>query len=492
MASGDFDAALSLFAQALASHPHHLQILLDAARAFGSRYQLDYADELLQKFLSLAPDTLETYLAAGDVYRSVEMRSEAVTCFEKAVARGVSPLALIELGNLYERQRRTDQAFECIHRALALEPNAPSARLILARIERQRGNTADAETLLRCLPRDPIATPELIAEAWGELGLLLDERGDYDGAWVAIQEAKALALPYDNAERTTAEHVLNRFAVLADDLTPEHFLRWKLEARPAPIRTALLTGFPRTGTTLLERVLDSHPEVISVEERPVLGNEVLPALGKGFTPQYPALSLLDNLSPETIDRERERYQRCMEGFLREPVGNRVLLDKNPASGPLIPLLFRLFPDSTVLLALRDPRDVVLSCYLRYLPLNPVSVSFLTPERTAMRYALDMLIWLKLREIIPAQWAEIRYEDSVADLPAAARRALTAMHLPWDEQVLGYREQLKDRFVLTPTYVDVARPVHQRAIGRWRNYARYLESVLPILEPYVEEFGYERA
>jgi hypothetical protein len=153
-------------------------------------------------------------------------------------------------------------------------------------------------------------------------------------------------------------------------------------------------------------------------------------------------------------------------------------------------MFRLFPDATVLLALRDPRDVVLSCYLRYLPLNPVSVSFLTPERTAMRYALDMLIWLKLREIIPPQWVEIRYEDTVADLEGVARRALAALRLPWDDRVLAYREKLKDRFVLTPTYLAVARPVTNRAIGRWRNYAKYLEPVLPILEPYVEEFGYD--
>jgi hypothetical protein len=142
--------------------------------------------------------------------------------------------------------------------------------------------------------------------------------------------------------------------------------------------------------------------------------------------------------------------------------------------------------------LRDPRDVVLSCYLRYLPLNTVSVNFLDVQRTAERYALDMSAWLKFRDRIEAPWCEIKYENTVADLEGQARRALDTLELAWDNEVLNYRERLvTSKQVTSPTYEAVAQPIYIRAIGRWKNYERLLEPALAKLEPFLREFGYER-
>jgi hypothetical protein len=156
----------------------------------------------------------------------------------------------------------------------------------------------------------------------------------------------------------------------------------------------------------------------------------------------------------------------------------------------IPAIVRLFPESQFLIALRDPRDVIVSCYFQYLPLNPASVSFLTWESTTRRYNLDMGMWLRLRERLDAaSWLEVRYEDVVLDLPATARRALAFLKLPWEEAVLGYRERLATKTVHSPTYLDVAQPIHRRPIGRWKNYARWLAPGLGTLERFVKDFGY---
>jgi hypothetical protein len=156
----------------------------------------------------------------------------------------------------------------------------------------------------------------------------------------------------------------------------------------------------------------------------------------------------------------------------------------------IPAIVRLLPETNFLIALRDPRDVIVSCYFQYLPLNPTSVSYLTWESTARRYALDMGMWLRLRGLLDVQsWLEVRYEDLVRDLPAVTRRALVFLKLPWEEAVLGYRERLSGKTVHSPTYLDVAKPVHRGAIGRWKNYARWLEPSLPDLDRFVKEFGY---
>jgi hypothetical protein len=204
----------------------------------------------------------------------------------------------------------------------------------------------------------------------------------------------------------------------------------------------------------------------------------------------PLLDALDALPADQVSKQRDRYFRFMEYLLGEPIQDRMHLDKNPAYNLTIPLVLRFFPETRLIVALRDPRDVVLSCYLRYLPLNAVSVRFLDTKRTADRYALDMTAWLKYRELIDVPWCEIRYEDTVVDAEKQVRRALDTLSLPWDNQVLNYRQRLLNtKRVTSPTYAAVAEPIYTRAIGRWRNYERLLEPAMKTLEPFIREFGY---
>jgi len=277
---------------------------------------------------------------------------------------------------------------------------------------------------------------------------------------------------------------------MISQFTREHLQRWRdAAAGMAPQRVALLTGFPRSGTTLLEQLLDAHPDLVSSEERDFVGTE-LPRVFTTGRGQAPFLDALNSVSTADIQTQRSRYFAFMEYLLGRPIGGRMHLDKNPAYNLTIPLMLRVFPETRLIIALRDPRDVVLSCYLRYLPLNAVSVRFLDVRRTAERYALDMSAWLKLRQIIEVPWCEIRYEDTVADPQAQAQRALATLGLGWDERVLGYRQRLAEtKRVTSPSYEAVAQPIYTRAIGRWKNYASVLEPALEALQPYVREFGY---
>ena len=101
----------------------------------------------------------------------------------------------------------------------------------------------------------------------------------------------------------------------------------------------------------------------------------------------------------------------MTAALNEPVGERLHMDKNPPLTLVLPGFLRLFPETKVLVALRDPRDVVISCFMQYLPLNPNSVCFLSLERTARRFANDMAVWRQLREMIAS--GEIRDANTLA-------------------------------------------------------------------------------
>jgi hypothetical protein len=491
-----YDEALALFDDAVRLHPANARVLVDAARAHGFRYNYERARELTERLLRLAPNRAETHLWAGETYRMIALADEAIACFACSAELAAMPQALFELATLYERQHRLAEAAELTGRALLADPNNGKVSLLAARLARRRGDDSVSEKVLRDIICLNSVHPDLKAEAWADLAAILDQRGEYDEAWAAMHECKLLMLNRDQREREASAFVLARFRRMVDTITPDYFER--RAARPSqtptlqtpPRRLALLTGFPRSGTTLLEQILDGHPDLVSSEERDVFSREVFPSLGQGASPDTSVLDVLDRATPDRLQAEREKYFRYMEAMLREPIGHRVHLDKNPAANLLIPAMLRVLPELRILIALRDPRDVLVSCFFRYLPLNPVSVCFLTIERAADRYALDMAAWLKFRELLQTPWQEVRYEDTVANLEATARRALDLLDLPWDDSVLAYQQRAAKKQVLSPTYEAVSKPIYNSAIGRWKNYERQLAPVLKTLEPFLRTFGYD--
>jgi tetratricopeptide (TPR) repeat protein len=490
-AAGHYDEAVAHFDEAVRRHPANVRALVDAARAHGFRYDYARCEELTQRLLRLSPNRAETHLWAGETYRMIALADEATACFERACVLGATVRSLVELATLYERQHRLDEAADLASRALAKEPRHGPGCLLAAGIERRRGDDGKAESMLRDLIALPPADPDVAAEAWADLAAIYDQRGQFDDAWPAILESKAILLARDRVEREAADVVLGRFRRMVDTIDASYFERWAAAVPTSPPRRlALLTGFPRSGTTLLEQVLDGHAQLVSSEERDVFSREVFPALGHGAALDTPVEEMLDGVSAERLRSQRETYFRTMEAMLREPIGERVHLDKNPAMNLMLPAMLRVLPEMKIIVALRDPRDVLVSCFLRYLPLNPVSVCFLTIQRAAERYALDMQAWLKLRAMIRAPWIEVRYEDTVADLAATARRTLDLLELPWDDAVLDYQRRAAKKQVLSPTYEAVTKPIYTSAIGRWRNYERYLAPMLPVLEPFVRAFGYD--
>ena len=484
--------ALALFEEAIRQEPRNVQAYVAAARAYADAFDFARMEEILERLARLAPGHPGVHHYIGETFLSVKLPDRARGAFEQAAELpGAGPPTWLELAALCERAHRLDRADELIERTVRSGYDAPLVGLVKGRVERRRGRPDRAEaTFLEAIRRAGDHSP-WACQAWGELALMRDAEGDWEGAIAAIESCKRVQRSHEEPFLRTSAKTASAMGRLISDVTREHFQRWRAQTADfAPQRVALLTGFPRSGTTLLEQVLDAHPELVSSEERDYGGGAALrdAALGQGAAP---ILDTLDNLSRDEVAAQRHRYVAAMEYWLGEPIGSRMHLDKNPPYNLLIPLLLRMFPEMRLLIAVRDPRDVVLSCYLRYLPLNSVSVHFLDPRRTAKRYAFEMGAWLRLRDVVEAPWRQVRYEDMVANLEAEARKALGALDLPWNDAVLRYRDRLAGgKHVTSPTYEAVARPIHSGAIGRWRHYNNVLEPALEALEPFVREFGYE--
>jgi tetratricopeptide (TPR) repeat protein len=489
------DKVLEMWRKLALKQPRNLRSLDLAARAFGERYRYGTCLKLLDKIERLDPESPLVHRTVAEVCQAVGLLEKVAPAYQKALelAKGDASL-MVRLAHEYERGQQLDEALDILSRVSENSRHEPRAKLIKARVLNRMEDRSSSMILLENLIKELPEDNGIRLEAMGDLALIHDREGDYDEAFRIIGETKKVHLARCAPQKAASDHATQRFAELVDSLSADDVSRWNSQSfaqedrseEPSP---ALLTGFPRSGTTLMEQVLNAHPDVASSEEVDLLAREILPAMHGKLGADVPMLQVLNEIKPSSIRKNRRRVWEVFETLAGHTLCGKTHVDKNPAYNLLIPYYLRLFPETKLLIALRDPRDVLLSCYLRHLPLNPVSVTFLTLESTAHRYALDMTAWLKFSDIIPNPWVEIRYEDMVQDMEKEARKICQTLGVDWHADILRYREKLKNKLVSSPTYADVKKPIYTRALNRWKNYEKYLEPQFETLAPFIEAYGY---
>jgi hypothetical protein len=249
-------------------------------------------------------------------------------------------------------------------------------------------------------------------------------------------------------------------------------------ASPSP--PVFLVGFPRSGTTLLDTILMGHPRVRVLEEKPVL---------LGIEQTIGGAAGLAGLDDRAIAALRDRYF-ADAGQFAELSDDAVLIDKSPLHMNRIPLIYRLFPEARIVLALRHPLDVVLSCFITSFNLNSAMANFVELESCAALYDLSFGYFEEIRSTLALKVHEIRYERVVADLETELRPLFDFLGLELAEAELDHRRAASRRgIVSTASYAQVREPIYERASGRWVRYRKHLANVSEMLEPWIERFGY---
>ena len=488
----DFQQNIEILERAIRLDPANVGILMQLGRVHGLRYNYAAAEQCFERAIRIAPHKTEALAKAGQWCLDFANHELAEHYFQLAERQpDARPETFTKLAELFERLHRLPEAASLVDRALQLDNTCPLALLARARLDRQAGRLEDAERLLRSFPT--AAEKEIQVRRYYELGAVLDRQKRYDEAMAAFLEAKSLLNPEAPPLLTQWQAVRGYWGALQFSISTEILKRWSSfgPALQPSRRIAFLGGYPRSGTTLLEQVLDSHPDIVSAEETSIFHDDAYMPLTRKLAPDASMLSVLESAQGDALRQSRENYFRTVELHLGQPVGTRLLIDKNPSINFFIPAFIRVFPEIKLLVALRDPRDVCLSCFMQaHLPLSKGSVAYLNLENTVEAYAGIMGLWRTLATMIGNPCLEVRYEDVVDNLESVSRRVMDFLGVSWDARVLRFDEHARSKRVRSPTYADVAQPVFKRARGRWRNYQKYLEPHLKTLEPFIKAFGYD--
>lgn len=398
-------------------------------------------------------------------------------------------IARLRLAGQMERLNRLDDAEALLDGAPIEAMDKDEERVVRAALAARRGRYDEAVSLYRGVLN---AHPDEIAKApqWFALAKACDSAKDAAGAMEALAAAHALQMR--QAARLVPklmEPDSNPLNITSFPVQAARYERWKddpgaPDAKASPI---FIVGFPRSGTTLLEQMLDAHPGVRSMDERAFLQNVIkrVQATGDRVYPDD-----LDQLEPGELEELRGVYWECVRGVVQLEPGER-LVDKNPLNILRLPMIHRIFPNARIVLALRHPCDVILSNYMQSFRAPEYQVLCSSLERLARGYANAMNFWSYHAELFKPAVLDLRYEDLLDDVALQTRRIAEHLDLNDATALEKFQERARAKgFISTPSYSQVVEPLNKKAVGRWQRYSEYLAPVIPALEPAMKRWNYE--
>jgi tetratricopeptide (TPR) repeat protein len=520
----DFAGAEACFREVLRLQPNASEVVLELAGVLLEQERLSQAEQCLRDLLGSDPRHAEAYLALGEIYhvwrrlpeaigsykRALQIKPDlarghyrlgvalhslgrprdAVPCYEEALrlAPGVVEVHTA-LGQVLAECAQAERAREEYARALAVEPGCVPAIVGQAALLEREGHLLAAydqvaplvdrgveDTALittyanMCgrLGRDGegiarleavLATRTLRASAEEDvrlaLGKLYDRSGCYNEAFCHFQKANELRSTHYDADA----HVAAVDEILAT--YDKEFLARAPRATHGSRRPVFIVGMPRSGTSLTEQILSSHPRVFGAGELgdiTRMAGEVAASVGG----QRDYRLGVRRLTQERVDALAGSYLARLAELDSEAAR---VTDKLPQNYQHLGLIALLFPQAKVIHCLRDPRDVCLSIYFQNFAEGHTYAHNL--EWLGLYYRQYQRLMEYWRGVLDISMLEMRYEELVADQEGMSRQLIEFIGLDWDERCLAFHKT--ERLVVTPSHEQVRRPLYTSSVGRWRHY-----------------------
>jgi tetratricopeptide (TPR) repeat protein len=391
--------------------------------------------------------------------------------------------------SILERLHRLDEARVAMDRLKTDDPSpgVDSERLLMSAVLAERvGQYDEAYQILALALRNhqEFVHRHNVLVPYARIADMLER---YDEAYAAAEEAHRSQAAYLDAVvgKLSAEES-QIWSLTADGCDAKDVVTWDTADPPPQESPIFIVGFPRSGTTLLEQVLDAHPELQSMDEQPFLLQARTEVMALGIR----SFAELGKLTSQNLEQIRANYWERVQRRGRLSEGRR-LVDKNPLNMNLLPLIRRLFPNSRIVLMIRHPCDTVLSCFFQNFRSPSLARACRDLTTLARGYDRSFGFWYSQHAVLRACTYELRYERLTTDFASEVLKLCEFLDLSWNDAMLAHgAHALAKGFISTPSYAQVTQPVSNRSMGRWKHYERHFDDAIPILMPWIDRWGYE--
>lgn len=461
--------------------------------AYKDMGQKDKALLYLQKLLNLDPENGSLYPIIGDLYLQKKQPEEALQYYLTAIKRGIKTDQLYTVtGVLYKEKGDFDKALEFYQKALDLKPDATTVLQEIGMIHMHNGNRdAVVKAMRRILEIDPKAysayymlarsqkhleyddTTKKMEELFSSsdtpdegrmylgygLGKIYEELGEYDRAFESLEKANKIKRSTSSFSIDDAIRKFDALKKVFNKPYIDHLGETGVHDK-TPI---FIVGMPRSGTSLAEQILSSHPSIYGAGEL-----LALPGIVVKYIKNSPSLS------PEIYTKMGEEYIKAIREIESTA---EYITDKQPANYKNIPYIRLALPEAKIIHCVRDPMDTCFSNYKNYFSQGRSMSNDLI--KVGQNFKLYQDLMQHYHKLFQGKIYDLVYEDLVADQEGETKKLLEFLNIPWDESCLSHHKT--KRTVRTMSSMQVREPVYKDSVELWRHYEKHLQPLKKILE-----------
>jgi tetratricopeptide (TPR) repeat protein len=509
MSAGQYAEAEQHLRQALLAHSGSAPIHNAMGVVLYGQTRMAEAAESFRRVVALMPNDAEAHANLGNSLRELGAFAEAETSYHRSLelnekfARAHFDLASLQylqeryaeaeqryrralelkpdyveacnnLGRSIRRQGRLDEAREHFEAAIAIDPDAVESYFNLASLRRFTAEHPEPTHLEQLVSKLPSLAVNAQIRYWFAMGKMREDLGRYDDAFAAYAEGNRLK----HAQISPGEAVRIALVENVRSVFDERFFAGRptpASSRKSPI---FIVGMPRSGTSLIEQILSTHPDVHGAGELSDLENIVFTLATEAGKPTEAYPEVAARMSAEALLRLGEVYADRL--WKLAPQVARIT-DKMMSNFTHIGMIRLMLPNAKIIHAMRDPMDSCFSCYATLFAKNNLDFAY-DLGSVGRYYARYMQLMQHWKHVLPAgSILKLRYEDMVADTETQARRLLDYLELPWDPRCLHFHEN--KRIVRTASAAQVRQPVYQSSVARWKHFQAHLGPLLDEVKDY---------
>lgn len=502
------DEAIQAYKVALDRDPHHVEAAYNFGITLRDAKKPEIALKALQKTVLLKPDHADAYEALAPLMEDLGWREDAIEVYRKAIELQPDKASLIvAFSRALMTSNRVEEAETVLKPLLEKFPEAPSLRAQFASVRLYQGDRkAAAEIADEIVNKFPKTAGVHYTLAQSE------REGDHEARIAQIEEVLAEGVEEKEAESALEFALATRYEALKrHEEAFDHYIRanarkrealedrgvvYDREAEEARIDAmtkvyagpetfegpfgsdselpVFIVGMPRSGTTLTEQILASHPEMAGAGELTAIGNAVKRMRETiGYPRNPPTEKALKNIAELYLQRLREVDAHALR-----------VTDKMPGNFHYVGLITRIFPKARIIHCRRNAVDNCLSCFVQNFGAEGLSWSF-DLEDAAHQYREYHRLMEHWRSVLPpGRMLEIDYEETVADLEGQARKLVDFVGMEWDDACLSFHET--KRAVITASHDQVRQPIYKSSVGRWKRYGPKVTPLVEALSDFLDE------